>query len=297
MHVLEGAEGTFRFLFFICSLSLSRLVHGSWNTRLISPFHSLLPTRYVDSDDLELMVDVSRLRVSTGFVYNEKALRKLVPNRPRILTGNGVGETKSEAVNKEILALQQQLARLSAGLSAGISFGGGNMVSKDGSSSGVGGSGAEAAAAARGTKIDFGDASSHPKGLSSSKKPGKPLKSDRNSTEGKINSMKSAKSGSGFAKDSSRTAAPGANGVTKWDPSTGKAVSKKKAKNPNEIHGIEIGRTFTKEFEGHGTFTGTVVEYNKEKKFFSVIYEDGDTEELRTDDLRALIGLPPRKKK
>lgn len=256
----------------------------------------------MDSDDLELMVDVSRLRVSTGFVYNEKALRKLVPNRPRILTGNGVGETKSESVNKEILALQQQLARLSAGLSSGINFNGGggmNLGSKDGSS-GVGGSGAAAAAAARGTKIDFGDASSHPKGLSSSKKPGKPLKSDRNSTEGKINSMKSAKSGSGFAKESSSSgAAPGANGVTKWDPSTGKMVGKKdkKAKNPNEIHGIEIGQTFTKVFEGHGTFTGTVVEYNKEKKFFSVIYEDGDTEELRTDDLRALVGLPPRKKK
>ena len=67
--------------------------------RAEAPSHPFLVTantfRYVDSDDLELMVDVGRLRVSTGFVYNEKALRKLVPNRPRILTGNGVGEPRS----------------------------------------------------------------------------------------------------------------------------------------------------------------------------------------------------------
>jgi hypothetical protein len=253
----------------------------------------------VDSDDLELMVDVGRLRVSTGFVYNEKALRKLVPNRPRILTGNGVGETRSDAVGKEILALQQQLARLAAGFAfgGGQSGPGGHLPAPKDPLSGLGGGGA--AAAARGGKIDFGDSSTHPKGLSSSKKPGKPLKSDKNSVEGKISNMKSAKGGGGVAREASGVDAPKA-AVAKWDPTAGKLAGKKdakKAKNPNEIHGIELGQTFTKAFEGHGTYTGTVVEYNKEKKFFSVIYEDGDTEELRTDDLRALVGLPPRKKK
>lgn len=70
-----------------------------------------------------------------------------------------------------------------------------------------------------------------------------------------------------------------------------------KQKNDDEIHGIKIGSTFKKNFEGHGMFTGTVVAYIKDKKYFSVKYEDGDTEELKTDDLRVLLGMPPRKRK
>ena len=50
-------------------------------------------------------------------------------------------------------------------------------------------------------------------------------------------------------------------------------------------------------FDGHGTFVGTVVSYSKEKKFFSVKYSDGDTEELATDTLRGLMGMPPRNQK
>ena len=96
--------------------------------------------------------------------------------------------------------------------------------------------------------------------------------------------------------------------LTKLDPGAGKqgkraskiAKSKEGKKPPKEknvIHGIKLGSKFQKHFEGHGTFVGTVVSYSKEKKYFSVKYTDGDTEELTTDDLRALMGMPPREKK
>ena len=243
--------------------------------------------RYVDSDDLELAVDVDRVRVSTGFVYNEKALRKLVPNRPRILTGNGVGETKNEAVTKEILALQQQLAKLAKGVGIGMGAGSHLPALKDPLTGLPMGGAAGADGGPRGGA--GGEYAGHPKGLTPSRKPGKPIKSEHNSIGAQVKAAKKAPAGPGRA-------APAA-AVSKWDPATGKAVVAKKPKAANEVHGIAIGATFQKTFEGHGTFTGTVIEYNKDKKFFSVIYEDGDTEELRTDDLRALMGMPPRKRK
>ena len=95
-------------------------------------------------------------------------------------------------------------------------------------------------------------------------------------------------------------------GLTKFDPSApskgksgGKqqAQGKKPPRDKNVIHGIKLGSKFQKHFDGHGTFVGTVVSYSKEKKFFSVKYSDGDTEELATDTLRGLMGMPPRNQK
>ena len=237
--------------------------------------------RYVDTDDLELAVEVPRLRVSTGFVYNEKALRKLVPNRPRMLTGEGVGgaSAKDEKVTKEILSLQQQLARLARG--EGLALGPGSHVPAP----------PDPLAAMAGKKSG-GGSKSHARGLERQAKPGKPIKSERNSIEYKLSAAKASKKAS--AEDGAGKAA-----VSKWDPATQAPVDDKPKRGgkPGEVHGIAIGATFQKTFEGHGTFTGTVVEYSKEKKFFSVIYEDGDTEELKIDDLRALMGMPPRKRK
>ena len=61
--------------------------------------HTLLS--YIDSDDLELNVDVSLIRVSTGFMFNDKALRKIVPNKPRALSSAG-GNRADDPINKEV---------------------------------------------------------------------------------------------------------------------------------------------------------------------------------------------------
>lgn len=78
--------------------------------------------------------------------------------------------------------------------------------------------------------------------------------------------------------------------VAQWDPTQGlltmaggggtKALTDKE-KDPNVVFGVRLGSTFQKDFPGHGTFTGTVVAYLKDKKYFSVKYEDGDTEEIK----------------
>jgi predicted flap endonuclease-1-like 5' DNA nuclease len=130
------------------------------------------------------------------------------------------------------------------------------------------------------------------------------MKSDKNSLQAKLTKDREKKKASSRVSDAAAASGAKQQDVSLWDPDSGTAASPTKAardskagKNKDEIHGIKIGATFKKTFEGHGTFTGTVVEYLKEKKYFSVIYEDGDTEELKTDDLRALMGMGPRKRK
>lgn len=50
---------------------------------------------------MEQDVDISRIRVATGFIFNEKAVRKLVPNKPRWLM-SGAGDRRDDPVNKEV---------------------------------------------------------------------------------------------------------------------------------------------------------------------------------------------------
>ena len=68
------------------------------------------------------MVGIGRLRVATGFVYNENALRKLVPNKPRAIVaggnlmmgggGGGGGGRGGGSEASEIQKLRLQLQRL-----------------------------------------------------------------------------------------------------------------------------------------------------------------------------------------
>jgi len=249
--------------------------------------------RYIDSDDIELMVEIGRIRVATGFIYNEKALRKLVPNRPRMISGGG-GE--GDVVSKEILELQQQLARLTRNMDGGGGGGGkggGGYGDDDGRLDGPSSSTRNKGRAKGGGRSGGGGGKtgwtdpSHGQGMGQLRKPGKPLKgvqkSSQNNNDGGGGGKRSSTKGQNNEKSQ----------VNKWDPSGGD----KKKKNKDEIHGIKIGSKFMKDFDGHGQFEGTVEGYSKETKFFHVTYEDGDTEELKTDDLRALMGLPPRKRK
>ncbi len=59
---------------------------------------------FVDSDDVEPDVDTSRIRVATGFIFNEKAVRKLVPNKPRWLgsLSDSGGDQRDNPLNKEV---------------------------------------------------------------------------------------------------------------------------------------------------------------------------------------------------
>ncbi|KAL1499084.1 hypothetical protein AB1Y20_013598 [Prymnesium parvum] len=60
------------------------------------------------------------------------------------------------------------------------------------------------------------------------------------------------------------------------------------ARKPAEM----LGETVLKHFEGHGTFMGTIVEYD-EATGFRLQYDDGDTEDVTLRDLRALLPRDP----
>lgn len=58
-----------------------------------------------------------------------------------------------------------------------------------------------------------------------------------------------------------------------------------------------VGRTVKKEFRGYGTFSGTVTSYDASSKFFKVLYEDGDSEELELSELVPLFHQTPKKRR
>lgn len=58
-----------------------------------------------------------------------------------------------------------------------------------------------------------------------------------------------------------------------------------------------VGWTVRKEFQGFGTFSGTVESYDASSKFFKVVYEDGDSEELELSELVPLFQQMPRKRR
>lgn len=50
-----------------------------------------------------------------------------------------------------------------------------------------------------------------------------------------------------------------------------------------------IGRTLKKEFQGFGVFTGIVQSYDESSKYFEIVYEDGDSEELDFEEVVSLL--------
>ncbi|XP_022847458.1 DDT domain-containing protein PTM isoform X1 [Olea europaea var. sylvestris] len=50
-----------------------------------------------------------------------------------------------------------------------------------------------------------------------------------------------------------------------------------------------VGRKVKKEFEGHGTFFGSVESYDASTRFFKIVYEDGDSEELDLTEISSLL--------
>ncbi|CAA3031739.1 DDT domain-containing PTM [Olea europaea subsp. europaea] len=53
-----------------------------------------------------------------------------------------------------------------------------------------------------------------------------------------------------------------------------------------------VGRKVKKEFEGHGTFFGSVESYDASTGFFKIVYEDGDSEELDLNEISSLLVSP-----
>jgi hypothetical protein len=82
-----------------------------WEHRIRIAFNTICNSNfsphfsYIDSDDLELNVDVSLIRVSTGFMFNDKALRKIVPNKPRAMNSGG-GNRADDPINKEVINVE-----------------------------------------------------------------------------------------------------------------------------------------------------------------------------------------------
>ncbi|KAL5831783.1 hypothetical protein ACOSQ4_017137 [Xanthoceras sorbifolium] len=50
-----------------------------------------------------------------------------------------------------------------------------------------------------------------------------------------------------------------------------------------------VGRTVKKEFHGVGVFTGVVHSYDESSKFFEIVYEDGDSEEMDLSEVASLL--------
>jgi len=50
-----------------------------------------------------------------------------------------------------------------------------------------------------------------------------------------------------------------------------------------------LKQSFMKSFHGHGTFEGWVQEYYVDKDTYIVVYEDGDSEELFYNEMKALV--------
>ena len=73
-------------------------------------------------------------------------------------------------------------------------------------------------------------------------------------------------------------------------PRKPKGALKKVMKHVDSLQGLAlIGTVVHKEFDGHGSFTGRVVDFERATGFFKVVYDDGDDEELSLDELTKLI--------
>ena len=54
-----------------------------------------------------------------------------------------------------------------------------------------------------------------------------------------------------------------------------------------------IGTKFSKVFDGHGEFEGTVESFNAKIGWYHVVYEDGDEEDLDSEQLETLMAKQP----
>ena len=50
-----------------------------------------------------------------------------------------------------------------------------------------------------------------------------------------------------------------------------------------------VGRSVLKEFDGYGVFSGKVTEFSLQSGLFTVVYEDGDVEEVSKEELEAIL--------
>ena len=50
-----------------------------------------------------------------------------------------------------------------------------------------------------------------------------------------------------------------------------------------------VGLDVVKAFDGHGTFQGKITKWDAQHGWYQIVYADGDSEELREEDARALL--------
>jgi hypothetical protein len=60
---------------------------------------------------------------------------------------------------------------------------------------------------------------------------------------------------------------------------------------PNHKRGTILSKTFKDDNGIHNPFAGTVESYNKMRKFYMIIYEDGDSEELTHEEVSSLLKM------
>jgi len=55
---------------------------------------------------------------------------------------------------------------------------------------------------------------------------------------------------------------------------------------------VLVGRTVTKSFPPDGTFEGTIKSFDEAESLWKVLYEDGDEEEIKFDELVVILNEP-----
>jgi hypothetical protein len=50
-----------------------------------------------------------------------------------------------------------------------------------------------------------------------------------------------------------------------------------------------VGLDVAKAFDGHGTFQGNITKWDARNGWYQIVYADGDSEEVREDEARALL--------
>ncbi|KAH7292110.1 hypothetical protein KP509_29G051900 [Ceratopteris richardii] len=66
-------------------------------------------------------------------------------------------------------------------------------------------------------------------------------------------------------------------------------MGRRKKQNDETDRDHYVGRRVEKNFDGFGKYSGSVVAYNAARKFYKIVYEDGDREELELHELEPIL--------
>ena len=63
------------------------------------------------------------------------------------------------------------------------------------------------------------------------------------------------------------------------------ALQAEQASRTGQLVGLDVAKAF----DGHGTFQGKITKWDAQNGWYQIVYVDGDSEELREEEARALL--------